>query len=232
MTLFYAPEILFENCLPEEEARHALIVLRLKQGDNILVTDGKGAMYQVVVRLIHPKKCSVEITATLAENRTNPCKLHIGIAPVKNIERFEFFVEKATEIGIAQITPLLCRYSERKNINIERMQKIVVAAAKQSQKAHFPVINPMISFAEFVKTASSDEKFIAHCYEGEKALLKNVLKKNAETLVLIGPEGDFSPKEVNIATENGYLPVSLGDSRLRTETAGIVACNIVSLVNS
>ena len=158
-------------------------------------------------------------------------KLHIAISPTKNIERLAWFLEKSTEIGIDVLTPVVCRFSERKIVKEERLHKIIVAAAKQSLKAYFPKLNPMITFDELMKNYQASQKFIAHCYEEDKKLFQNEIKPSSDVLILIGPEGDFSKEEVQKAISLGFVPVSLGNSRLRTETAGVVACHTVAVIN-
>jgi 16S rRNA (uracil1498-N3)-methyltransferase len=230
MALFYVPNIAL-NVLPEEESQHAVKVLRLQNGDKITLVDGVGGYYEARITNPHPKHCGFEILETKLEFGKRNYKLHIAIAPTKNIERLEWFIEKATEIGIDQITPIICRFSERKIVKEERLEKIIVSAAKQSLKAYFPKLNPLCTFDELIKNHQADQKFIAHCYEQDKRLLQTEIKKSEDVLILIGPEGDFSPEEVEKAIAGGLVPVSLGESRLRTETAGIVACHTVALIN-
>ena len=229
--MFYSPTIQLSQTLSEEESQHAVRVLRLQAGEEIEVVDGVGGYYKAIITNPHPKHCEFEIKETFPEYGKRDYKLHIAIAPTKNIERLEWFIEKCTEIGIDEITPLLCRFSERKIIKPERLEKIIVSAAKQSLKAYFPVLNPMISFDDFIKRTSGSQRFIAHCYDSEKQYLQTVCNKSEEAIVLIGPEGDFSPEEVEKAIRSGYQAVSLGSSRLRTETAGVFACHTVSLIN-
>ena len=164
---------------------------------------------------------------------TFPYHLHIAIAPTKNMDRLEWFVEKATEIGISEITPLLCRYSERKVVKLERINKIIVSAMKQSKKSLLPQLNEMISFNDFIKKCEGhDNCFIAHCYNQNKQSLSQLYLKGNDATIVIGPEGDFSEEEVESALKNGFSPITLGESRLRTETAGIVACHTIQLLNS
>jgi len=231
MALFHVPNISTECILPEEESTHAIKVLRLKTGDRIQLVDGVGGFYNAVITTPHHKHCGFEITETLVDTSKRNYNLHIAIAPTKNIERLEWFIEKATEIGIDQITPIICRNSERKVVKAERLEKIIVSAAKQSLKAKFPVLNPDCTFIEFVNTYHADQQFIAHCYNDEKKLLKAAVKPTSSVIILIGPEGDFSREEVELALKTNYHPISLGDSRLRTETAGVVACCTVQLMN-
>ncbi len=232
MTLFYCPTIATTTILSEEESQHAVKVLRLQTGDEIAVVDGVGGYYKVLITNPHPKHCGFEIVETNTHFGKQNYKLHIAIAPTKNIERLEWFIEKATEIGIDEITPVICRYSERKVVKEERLEKIIVSAAKQSVKAYFPVLNPVCTFEELLKNHKASQKFIAHCYDDEKKLLQNEINKASDVLILIGPEGDFSKEEVQNAILQGFVPVSLGDSRLRTETAGVVACCAISLQHS
>lgn len=232
MTLFYVPNLTSEHILPEEESLHAVKVLRLKLGSPIIVVDGVGNYHKAHITNSHPKHCGFEITETTHEYGKLPYNLHIAIAPTKNMERLEWFVEKATEIGISEITPIICRYSERKVVKEDRLEKIIVSAAKQSVKAYFPKLNPTCSFDEFLKKHAEGKRFIAHCYDQDKKLLKNEVENVKDVIIIIGPEGDFSIEEVENAVNQGFVPVSLGDSRLRTETAAVVACNTVSLMNT
>ncbi|MEA4852481.1 MAG: 16S rRNA (uracil(1498)-N(3))-methyltransferase [Paludibacter sp.] len=231
MTLFYVPNLATEHVLPEEESLHAVKVLRLKVGDELVVVDGVGGYHIAKITLPHPKRCAFELIESQFEFGKRDYKLHIAIAPTKNMDRLEWFVEKATEIGIDEITPIICRFSERKMVKAERLEKIIVSAAKQSVKAYFPKLNPQCTFDELIKNHQATQKFIAHCYNSEKRQLKTEIVPAKDILVLIGPEGDFSKDEVEKAIKSGYLPVSLGESRLRTETAGVVACHTVSLMN-
>jgi 16S rRNA (uracil1498-N3)-methyltransferase len=231
MALFYVPNLSVACVLPEEESLHAIKVLRLKAGDQIEVVDGVGGFYRANISQAHHKRCGFEIVESIVDTSSRNYKLHIAIAPTKNIERLEWFIEKATEIGVDEITPIICHNSERRIVKEERLQKVIIAASKQSLKSKFPILNPICTFDSFLKNYDADQKFIAHCYKGEKELLKNATSKDATCIILIGPEGDFSLDEVSVSTEYNYLPISLGESRLRTETAGIVACCNVATVN-
>lgn len=225
MHLFYTPDIILHSTLSEEESRHAVKVLRLKNGDEILHTDGKGNFYRSAIVNAHPKQCQFEILEVLPQPQERDFYIHIALAPTKNMERTEWFAEKATEIGIDEITPLLCRNSERKTLKNDRLERILLSAMKQSQKAHLPVVRKITSFTDFIKQDFTGLKLIAHCYDdAEKRLLKNVYKSATNALILIGPEGDFSKEEVEMAKKNGFIPISLGTSRLRTETAALAAC--------
>ncbi len=231
MHLFYAPDIVQTRELPEEEARHCIRVLRLNQGDSIEITDGKGNFYHSTITAISHKRCLVYIDKVLPAPTQWEGHIHIALAPTKNMERNEWFVEKATEIGINEISFLNCNFSERRTIKPERIEKIAVSAMKQSLKAWLPEINGMTGFTDFITGAYSGQKFIAHCYAGEKVPLQAAYQKGRDAVVLIGPEGDFSPEEVKQAIARGYIPVSLGRSRLRTETAALAACHTLNLIN-
>lgn len=231
MHVFYTPDIAQKAELPEEEAQHCIRVLRLTNGDEIKLTDGKGYFYRAEISAATNKRCLVSILETHFQEPLWQGHLHIGIAPTKNMDRNEWFAEKATEIGIDELSFLHCRYSERKVIKTERIEKILVSAIKQSLKARLPKLNEMTDFNAFIGKEFKGQKFIAHCYEGEKPLLKEVFRKGEDALVLVGPEGDFSEEEVKRALEQGFTPISLGQSRLRTETAALVACHTLSLMN-
>ena len=231
MHVFYTPDIQNRAELPAEEAAHAIRVLRLQAGDEVTLTDGKGNFYRAEISVASNKRCLVNILETQPQEPLWQGHLHIAMAPTKNMDRTEWFAEKATEIGFDELTFLNCRFSERKVIKTERIQKILVSAIKQSLKARLPLLNEMTDFDKFVRQPFNGQKFIAHCYEGEKPLLKDILKQGEDALVLIGPEGDFSEEEVKTAVAQGFQPVSLGRSRLRTETAALVACHILNLQN-
>ena len=231
MHLFYTPDIDKNLELSSEETAHCVKVLRLSEGDMISLTDGKGFFYKASISFISGKKCIVKIEEKERQKKFWNGHLHIAMAPTKNMDRTEWFAEKATEIGLDELTFLNCRFSERKVIKTERIYKILISAIKQSLKAYKPVLNDMVDFKKFVKQDFKGQKFIAHCYQGDKPLLKDVMKQGEDALVMIGPEGDFSLEEVQLAIDNGFVPISLGKSRLRTETAALVACNIMNLIN-
>ncbi len=231
MHVFYAPDIQTNPELPEEEAVHAIRVLRLQTGDEVTLTDGKGNFYRAEISTATHKHCLVNVQKTLPQAPLWEGHLHIAMAPTKNMDRTEWFAEKATEIGFDELTFLNCRYSERKVIKTERIHKILVSAIKQSLKARLPQLNEMTDFNRFIRQPFTGQKFIAHCYEGEKQLLKDCLQRGEDALVLIGPEGDFSEEEVQEALVHGFRPISLGPSRLRTETAALVACHLMNLAN-
>lgn len=231
MALFYVPDIASTWELSEEEAAHALRVLRLTQGSGLEITDGRGSLYVTEVASIAGKHCYVRPVEPLSRPKNWHGAFHLAIAPTKNMDRMEWLAEKATEVGIDSITFLCCRFSERKVVKTERVERIVVSAMKQSLKYSKPQVGEMTSFKDFVSAARPGAKFIAHCYDSERVLLKDVLPQGEEITLLVGPEGDFSPEEVALAVKMGYRPVSLGSSRLRTETAGLVGCHTFMLKN-
>lgn len=229
MWLFYCPEIKTDMELPQEEAGHCLRVLRMKEGDSLRITDGKGCFYNAVITAAQGKRCMVHIET---EERQEPLwkgRLHIALAPTKLMDRNEWFVEKAVEIGVDEITFLKSEHSERDVIKMERIEKIAVSAMKQSQKACLPALNGMTSFRTFIETCPETDRYIAHCEPGSKVNLQDAVVPGHDMVVLIGPEGDFSPQEIEIALKAGFKPVSLGPSRLRTETAALVAVHIMNL---
>lgn len=231
MALFFAPDI--ENTweLPEEESTHCLRVLRLNVGDELDVTDGKGKMFKVSIVSTSGKRCKVEaIEVKNMEKGWSGC-LNIAVAPTKNMDRMEWLVEKATEIGWDRISFLNCRFSERKVLKTDRIERILVSAMKQSLKFYKPIVDGIMDFETFIGAERKGKKFIAHCHDGEKKLLYDCLQKGEDATILIGPEGDFSKEEVELAINAGYIPVSLGTSRLRTETAGMVACHTFIMKN-
>lgn len=230
MQVFYTPDISNIPELPEEEAKHCLRVLRLSVGDEITLTDGKGYYYKAEITSAG-KKCGVAVKEKTRMEKPWKGYVHIAMAPVKNMDRNEWFAEKATEIGIDELTFPDCRYSERKTIKVERIRKIMVSAIKQSLTAYLPKINDMTPFETLVRDSKAEQKFIAHCYKEEKKTLKELMAPGKDTLVLIGPEGDFSEEEIQFAIRHGFVPVSLGKSRLRTETAALVACMTINQMN-
>lgn len=231
MNIFYAPNILQTNVLPAEESHHCCSVLRMRSGDEIRLIDGVGGLYKAKISVADNKATIVEVIEARHDFEPRPYTLHLAVAPTKNIDRFEWFVEKAVEIGADEITPIKCRFSERKNLNIERLQKIVLSATKQSLKAYLPKINALTDFKELVRNATENQKFIAHCYDQPKEQLFRATLPKENILVMIGPEGDFSEEEVELALKAGFRAVSLSQSRLRTETAAIVAADTVALRN-
>jgi 16S rRNA (uracil1498-N3)-methyltransferase len=235
MHLFYTPGIANDiYTLNEEESKHAIRVLRLKKSDHIQLIDGAGGFYEAEIIDDQPKRCSVKIVSKQTEYGKRNWILHIAIAPTKNNDRTEWFVEKAVETGIEEITPLDCEKSERTIIKSERLQKVAISAIKQSLKAYVPKINELSEFKKFIASTSSfkGEKFIAHCHSREALPhLKTLYTPQQNVLILIGPEGDFSAKEVDLAKENNFTEISLGQSRLRTETAALYACTVINILN-
>lgn len=233
MQLFYNPNIdetTQSFSFDKEESKHIIKVLRKKDTDILFVTNGLGLLFKTEITLASDNKCTVQI---LSVEKVEPSKfqLHLAVAPTKMNDRYEWFLEKATEIGIHEITPIICDRSERKVVNKERFEKILLTAMKQSNVLFLPKLNEAITFKEFVKRKNKGLQFIAHCEETDKKTLKSVLKPGENVTLLIGPEGDFSEKEIALALDNNYSPVSLGNTRLRTETAAIVACHSVVFVN-
>ncbi|WKK65206.1 16S rRNA (uracil(1498)-N(3))-methyltransferase [Lutimonas zeaxanthinifaciens] len=234
MQLFFNPDISSSEefiSFTKEESRHIVKVLRKKPGDLLKITNGKGGLFSVEIEQAYDKKCTGRILNYEEKPKEWPYYLHIAIAPTKLNDRMEWFLEKATEIGIDEITPVICDRSERKQVKQERMEKVIISAMKQSLKFRMPFLNPVIGFSEFLKSADWDLGLIAHCEDGDKTSLKNFLPFKKRILIMIGPEGDFSTREIEEAMKTNLKPVSLGKSRLRTETAGIVACHTVSVLN-
>ena len=227
---FYNPDA---KCgeLPEEEASHAVRVLRLTEGDEIFIMDGKGTYYTAVIDEATKKHCRYHIAQCLKQSKQWNGWLHLAMAPTKNMDRTEWFAEKATEIGFDQLTFLDCQFSERRVIKDERIDKILVSAMKQSHKPTLPVLNGMTGFDRFISQEFKGRKYICHCYSEDLPLLKDKLNEqpDADALVMVGPEGDFSIDEVKRAEEAGFISVSLGKSRLRTETAALVAVHLMHL---
>ncbi len=233
MQLFYTAEISdTEITLQAEEAEHCSRVLRKKEGDVLTVIDGQGSLYSARMAKVGRNSCILTILTKEFQERSS-VDLHIACAPTKNIDRFEWFLEKATEIGVTTVTPMTCFNSERRQIRNDRLDKIILSASKQSLKYWFPVLEELISFDAFLKKSADfdGQKFIAHCHESEKEALKTCYQTNESALILIGPEGDFSKEEVAKAINLGFVPISLGQSRLRTETAALVAVHTVNLLN-
>ena len=233
MQLFYNPDIDETTetfSFDKEESRHIIKVLRKKDSDILHVTNGLGLLFETEITLASDNKCIVEVLS-IKKSPEPKFRLHLAVAPTKMNDRFEWFLEKATEIGIQQITPVICDRSERKVINLERFEKIILSAMKQSNETYLPKLNEAISFKEFIKQKNKGLQLIAHCEETDKKSLKEVLKPNENVTILIGPEGDFSDKEIALALENNYQPVMLGNTRLRTETAAVVACHSVVFFN-
>ncbi|HEY4322374.1 MAG TPA: 16S rRNA (uracil(1498)-N(3))-methyltransferase [Mucilaginibacter sp.] len=234
MQLFFTPDIdpsQTHYFLNEEESKHCIRVLRLEAGNEVQLIDGKGGMYVADIEDAHPKRTLLHIKSVTTELNKRNHYLHIAIAPTKNIERVEWFLEKATEIGIDEISLIICQRSERKEVKVDRLNKIITSAIKQSLKAYHPVLNSPLSFNQLLSKSFDGQKFIAHCEEGNKTVLKSDFVNHGRYLVLIGPEGDFTPDEIDSALHNGFTAISLGESRLRTETAALEACFEVNFLN-
>jgi 16S rRNA (uracil1498-N3)-methyltransferase len=232
MHIFYTPELSGKTyILDETESKHCVRVLRLEKGDEITLVDGRGGFFTAEITDPNPKRCAVNVTKSELNFGLRNFQVHVAIAPTKNMDRIEWFLEKTTEIGINRVTPLLCRFSERKEIKHDRLEKVMVSAMKQSLKAYLPKLDELTKFADLIRQPFDGQKFIAHCEEQHRELLRNAVIPGGKYLILIGPEGDFSSEEIEMAIAAGFVPVSLGDSRLRTETAGVVACHTFNLLN-
>ena len=232
MNLFYTPDITSSYySLNEEESRHCQKVLRLHEGEIIHLTDGRGTLFEARIIDSRSRQVSVEVTGKRENYGKRDYRLHLAVAPTKNIDRFEWFLEKATEIGVDEITPLVCEHSERRHLRIDRLEKVITSAVKQSLKAYHPVLQPMADFKKFISVKRKGRLFIAHLEESDPVLLQKVYKKSNDVTILIGPEGDFSESEMASAIAASYQCISLGSSRLRTETAAVVACHTIEMLN-
>ena len=236
MQLFFTPDIdpsLKNFVLSEEESKHAIRVLRMNSGDRLHLIDGRGGLYEAEVIDPHPKRTVLSILKVEEDFQQPRYHLHLAVGPTKNIDRIEWFLEKATEVGIQEITPIICEHSERKEVKLDRLNKVIVAAMKQSLKAYLPKLNPAISFRQFLSRLPVEDvqKAIAHCVESDKKYLDQIFQPGQHYIVLIGPEGDFSAEEIELALHAGFQPISLGEARLRTETAALAACLEISLLN-
>jgi 16S rRNA (uracil1498-N3)-methyltransferase len=234
MQLFYTPDIVPSAphyFLSEEESKHCIRVLRLENGAEVQLIDGKGGLYNARIQDAHPKRTVLQIISIITAFNKRNHYLHIAMAPTKNIERMEWFLEKATEIGIDEITPIICQRSERKEVKVERLNKIITAAIKQSLKAYHPILNEPVTYKQLLAKPFAGQKFIAHCEQGDKSSLKTDLVVNGRYLILIGPEGDFTPNEIEDALKIDFKALTLGESRLRTETAALEACFEAKFLN-
>lgn len=216
--------------LGSEESFHCIKVLRMRSGEMLHLTDGSGNLYEGQILGQDIKSCPVMLTSVIHDYGKRPFRLHMAVAPTKNIARFEWFLEKATEIGVDEITPLICEHSERVQIRTDRLQKIILSAAKQSIKTYLPVLHEPVRFDDFIRLNHTTSRFVAYVEEQQSLHLKAAYQ-NGDCTILIGPEGDFSRNEMEKAFQQGFMPVSLGPSRLRTETAAIVACSIINIAN-
>jgi len=233
MHIFYVPDIKGNTCVMDEnESKHSIRVLRMVKGDKLKFVDGNGNLYEGLITDPDPAGCGITIIGVTRNFEKRDYRLHIAISPIKNQERFEWFVEKSVEIGVDEITPVICSNTEKPGIKIDRLKNIITSAMKQSIKAFRPVLNFPVAFAEFVDSDISGTKMIAHCnHLHNRSKIDQVCKKNNDAVILIGPEGDFSEEELTLAFKHDFKPVHLGSSRLRTETAGIAACHSVYFIN-
>jgi 16S rRNA (uracil1498-N3)-methyltransferase len=233
MQIFYSSDIDGkEFILDRNESKHLVRVLRMKKGSPVKLTDGKGNLYDGIISEPDPAGCIIEITNTIRNFEKKDYRLHIAISPLKNPERFEWFIEKSVEIGIDEITPLLCKNTEKTGVKTERINNLVISAMKQSLKAWKTKINQPVSFGDFIYSRPSDKCLIAHCNnEINRVRIADAYSHGENALVLIGPEGDFTEEEIKNAIKSGFLSIHLGNSRLRTETAGLAACHSIYLIN-
>ncbi|MBC7567373.1 MAG: 16S rRNA (uracil(1498)-N(3))-methyltransferase [Pedobacter sp.] len=233
MHIFYTPDIeSTEYTLNEEESKHCIRVLRLSKGSVISLIDGRGGMYKAEIVSDNKRNVTVSIIDTVLNYQKRNHYLHIAVAPTKNIDRLEWFLEKATELGIDEITPVICSRSERKVVKEERLSKVITSAVKQSLKAYHPILNPCIDLSDFLGLRFEGTKMIAHCVEGEaKQYISQICMIDKRYTILIGPEGDFTPEEIQVALDNDFKPLTLGNTRLRTETAALAACFEVNYLN-
>lgn len=233
MHVFYTPDIdAADYVLSQEESWHCTKVLRLVLGDVVHLIDGKGGLYEAQIVAEAKKSVALRVLKTITAYQKRNHRLHIAIAPTKNIDRIEWFLEKATEVGIDEISLLQCERSERKIVKEDRLNKVITSAVKQSLQAYHPVLNEMVNFKEFVTAATAEYKMIAHCVEGEpRQFINQLTSAGGDYLILIGPEGDFSSNEIELALQNDFNPLTLGNTRLRTETAALAACFEVNYLN-
>lgn len=233
MQIFYVPGITGDSCVMDEiESRHCIRVLRMPKGGHVKLVDGTGGYYEGIITDADSSACRIRITESIPGFGKRNYRLHMAVSPIKNQERFEWFIEKSVEFGIDEITPLICRNTEKHGIKTARINNIIISAMKQSLKAYKPVLNEPALFGEFIPFPHSGIKMIAHCDRGyELKRMDLVYRKGMDALILIGPEGDFSNEEIGLALKSGYTGISLGKSRLRTETAGIAACHSVYFIN-
>ena len=234
MQLFYAPDVTLPlYTLNDEESKHCVRVLRLHQGDTLHLTDGRGSLHRCEIVEAHQHHCTVKIVETQSEYGRRPYSLTMAVAPTKNIDRYEWFLEKATEVGVDRIVPIECDHSERRTIKHEREERVITSAVKQSIKAYHPTLDEMTDVKKLISAPFEGRKFIAHCDSSFKKrdYLPSIIKKSENILILIGPEGDFSPEEIKFALENGFEAISLGNQRLRTETAAVAATVMVATIN-
>jgi 16S rRNA (uracil1498-N3)-methyltransferase len=233
MQIFYAPDITGDlYLLDENESRHCIKALRMGKGSPVKLIDGKGNLFEGIIRDPDPRRCSITVTGSFPDFERRDYRLHIAISPLKNPDRFEWFIEKSVEIGVDIITPIICHNTEKTRIKEERINNLIISAMKQSLKASRTILNPVSSFRDFISNQTTAIRMIAHCNSAvERKKISEILSANEDTLILIGPEGDFSEEEIRQAIDNKYFSVHLGSSRLRTETAGVAACHSVYFIN-
>jgi 16S rRNA (uracil1498-N3)-methyltransferase len=233
MQVFYAPDISGEQyTLDKNESKHIIRVLRMKKGTPVNMIDGKGNLFEGIISDPDPAGCSIKIESVIREFEKRSYRLHIAISPLKNPERLEWFIEKAVEIGINEITPIICKNTEKPRIKYERTRNIIISAMKQSLKAYEPVLNPVRDFGEFIAGSYKGKLMIAHCFSDMKrSSIADVYKKGEDAVIMVGPEGDFSREEVEKAMSNNFTHIHLGSGRLRTETAGVSACHSIYFIN-
>jgi len=233
MQIFYAPDINGDSyILDERESKHTVRVLRMREGDTVKLIDGKGNLYEGVIKDPDPKCCSIRILSVNPDFEKRNYRLHIAISPLKNPERFEWFIEKSVEIGIDEITPLICRNTEKPGIKEDRIRNIIISAMKQSLKARITQLNKACTLGEFIQQPHDGQLMIAHCREDQERIgIAEAYKKGKNAVILIGPEGDFSEEEIRSTSGNNFIQIHLGESRLRTETAGVAACHSVYFIN-
>jgi 16S rRNA (uracil1498-N3)-methyltransferase len=233
MQVFYAPDITDGHyILDERESRHSIRVMRMKKGELVRLIDGRGNLFQGTIAVPDPHKCIIEIESVIKNFETRPYKLHMAISPLKNPDRFEWFVEKSVEIGVDEITPVVCCHTEKTGIKIERTKGLIISAMKQSLKAKETILNEVIPFSDFIRSDREGCLMIAHCNSKlKRSGIADLYSRGDNALILIGPEGDFSEDEILSASERGFNPVHLGNSRLRSETAGITACHSIYFMN-
>ena len=233
MQIFYAPGITGDKyILDEKESRHCIRVLRMVKGIPVKLIDGKGNLYEGIISKPDARECQITVNKKIKDYEKRPYRLHIAVSPLKNPDRFEWFIEKSVEIGIDAITPIICKNTEKKNVKPERINNIIISAMKQSLKANLTLFNELCSFEKFIRDDFTGKKIIAHCNtDHERTGIGKVYSKGEDVVILIGPEGDFSDDEIKSACRQGYKPIHLGSSRLRSETAGIAACHSIYLLN-
>lgn len=231
MNLFIAKIIDDKGILDDEESWHCSKVLRFKIGDSVKLIDGYGNFYDGFLELVSEKKCIVKLNSNIISQFKKNYFIHLAIAPTKQIDRIEWMIEKAVEIGINEISFMVCHNSERKVVKIERLKKIIESSVKQSMQAFIPKINEVVTFKKIIQSSDADQKLIAHCSIGEKTNFKDIVFKNKNSLILIGPEGDFTSEEIKEANEKDFKSISLGDNRLRTETAGLFVCQAAAILS-